>query len=127
MSNFPEELRYTETHEWVKKDGNNFLVGISDFAQKELGDIVYIDFPGIGDSIDGGGVLGELESSKAVSEFNMPFAGHVLEVNKDLEDSPEMINKDPYGSWIVKISADDPDDYDNLMDSLEARASIEDN
>lgn len=125
MSNFPEDLKYAKTHEWVKKDGGIFLVGISDFAQSELGDIVYVDFPSVGDTISEGDALGELESSKAVSEINMPFDGEILEVNQELEDSPELINKDPYAAWIVKVKANIPEDYESLLTSSKAKELIE--
>lgn len=121
MSNFPEDIKYTKSHEWVKKDGDFFLVGITDYAQDQLGDIVYVDFPEIGDEIEAGEALGEIESSKAVSEFNMPITGEVVEVNEILEDSPENLNSDPYGSWIVKIKAENSDDYSNLLNSEDAK------
>lgn len=125
MSNIPVELRYAESFEWIKKDGDVFLVGISDYAQNQLGDIVYVDFPDIGDEIKRGETLGEVESSKAVSEINMPFNGVVLEINEELDDSPELINSDPYESWIVKIKAVDTADYEKLMNSDEFRKMTE--
>ncbi len=125
MSNYPEELKYTMSHEWVKKEGEFYLIGISDYAQNQLGDIVYVDFPDVEDVIAAGDALGELESSKAVSEFNMPLSGEVIEINEKLEDSPESINSDPYGSWIVKIKADNPEDFDLLLDSKKAEGLFE--
>ncbi|MGL1891697.1 MAG: glycine cleavage system protein GcvH [Spirochaetaceae bacterium] len=112
-------MKFAKTHEWVKKDGDIFLVGISDFAQKQLGDIVFVDFPEVGDNIDQDDSLGELESSKAVSELNMPFTGEVIELNEELEDSPELINSDPHKTWIVKIRAENPEDFNTLSDKEE--------
>lgn len=125
MSNFPENIKYAKSHEWVKKDGDIYLVGISDFAQSQLGDIVYVDLPDIGDNIDIGDTLAELESSKAVSEINMPFNGEVLEVNEALEDAPELINSTPYDTWIVKIKAEDDSGYNKLLTATEAKEVIE--
>lgn len=121
MSNFPGDLRYTKSHEWVKKEGDLYLVGITDYAQDQLGDIVYVDFPEIGDEIEAGDALSEIESSKAVSEINMPISGEVIELNENLEDAPERLNSDPYGSWIVKIKVNNSDDYLSLLDSEQAK------
>lgn len=120
MSYFPDDLRYSKTHEWIKKVDDYYLIGITDFAQDQLGDIVYVDFPEVGSVIDANEPLGELESSKAVSEINMPVTGKVIEINEMLDESPESINSDPYGSWIVKIEASDNSDYESLLDSKEA-------
>lgn len=125
MSNFPENIKYAKSHEWVKKDGDIYLVGISDFAQSQLGDIVYVDLPDVGDKIDRDDTLAELESSKAVSEMNMPFDGEVLEVNNTLDDEPELINSAPYDTWIVKIKAGDDSGYNNLLTAAEAKEVIE--
>ncbi len=125
MSKFPEDLMYAETHEWIKKDGDLFLVGISDYAQEQLGDIVYVDFPEIGKVINIGEQCGELESSKAVSEINMPFKGTIVEVNTELEETPELINESPYDAWIIKIRAENSSDYNNLLNSREAQKVIE--
>ncbi len=124
MSIFPENLKYTKSNEWVKKEGELFLVGISDFAQEQLGDIVFVDFPELGDCKEQGETLGELESSKAVSEFFMPFGGEVVEVNEELADSPELLNSAPYESWLVKIRTDN-DLYDTLMTCEEAEKAAE--
>ncbi len=126
MSNYPVDLKYAKSHEWIKKEGDLFVIGISDFAQNQLGDIVYVDFPEVGDSIEEGEALGELESSKAVSEISMPFSGVVTEINEELEDSPELINSDPYGSWVVKIKANNQDDYNSLLNSVDAEKMAED-
>ncbi|MBN2617079.1 MAG: glycine cleavage system protein GcvH [Spirochaetales bacterium] len=125
MSNFPQDLMYAKTHEWVKKDGDVYIVGISDFAQSQLGDIVYVDLPGVGTKLESGDSFGELESSKAVSEINMPFSGEIIAVNNELTDSPELINSEPYSSWIIKIKADSEDDFNKLLNSDEAKKIIE--
>lgn len=125
MSNFPEELKFAKSHEWIKKDGDIFIVGISDFAQNQLGDIVYVEFPEVGDKIDKNEAVGELESSKAVSELNMPFDGEIIEINLALEDSPELINSDPYGAWIIKIRANSQEDYNSLLTAKEAKSICE--
>ncbi|QEN03509.1 glycine cleavage system protein GcvH [Thiospirochaeta perfilievii] len=125
MSSYPDELKYAISHEWIKKEGDIFIVGISDFAQNQLGDIVYVDFPEVGDKIEKDGALGELESSKAVSEINMPFDGEVIEINPLLEDNPELINSDPYNSWIVKIEAENPNDFDDLLSASKAKELAE--
>lgn len=121
MSSFPGDLRYSKSHEWIKKVGDYYLVGITDFAQEQLGDIVYVDFPEIGDEINANDAVGELESSKAVSEINMPIKGEIIEVNDVLDESPENLNSDPYGSWIVKIKAVDDSDYESLLNSEQAK------
>ena len=125
MSIFPEELKFAKSHEWIKKEGDVFSLGISDFAQNQLGDIVYIDFPEIGDTIRQNEAVGELESSKAVSELNMPFDGEVIGTNPVLEDNPELLNSDPYGSWIIKIKADNPGDYNELLSAKDAKKITE--
>jgi glycine cleavage system H protein len=102
--NFPAELNYSRTHEWVKMlDGTTALVGISDFAQSELGDLVFVNLPVVGDSVAAGGTLCDVESVKAVSDVNSPVTGVVAEVNEALLDAPEKLNEDPYGAWIAKI------------------------
>ncbi len=106
--NIPEELKYTKDHEWVKIDGDEATVGITDFAQGELGDIVYLEIETVGDSIDSGDVFGTVEAVKTVSDLFMPVSGEVLEFNEELESSPEMVNSDPYGKgWLIKIKVSD--------------------
>lgn len=115
--NFPKELKYTKDHEWVKIEGDIATVGITDFAQKELGDIVYVEVETIGDTIEAGEVFGTVEAVKTVSDLFMPVTGEVLEFNEELKSSPELVNKSPYESgWMVKvkISGDLPSD---LMDA----------
>ena len=101
--NFPAELKYTKDHEWLKMEGDIAVIGISDFAQDALGDVVFINLPEVGDEVTAGESFGDVESVKAVSDVNSPVTGVVLEVNEELSDSPENLNSDPYGSWIIKV------------------------
>ena len=114
--NFPLELKYTKDHEWVKIEGNEAYIGITDFAQRELGDIVYIDINTIGDEVSKDEVFGTVEAVKTVSDLFMPVTGTVLEVNAALNDNPELVNTDPYGQgWMVKISVSDVAQVDELL------------
>jgi glycine cleavage system H protein len=114
--NFPSELKYTEDHEWIRIEGDTAYVGITDHAQNELGDIVYVDINTVGDSLDKGEVFGSVEAVKTVSDLFIPVAGTVLEVNEDLDGEPELVNSDPYGKgWMVKISLANPGDLDGLL------------
>ena len=123
--NIPEELRYTEEHEWVKLDGNVATVGITDFAQSELGDIVYLEIDTLDSEIDSNDVFGTVEAVKTVSDLFMPVNGKVIEVNSSLEDNPEVVNDDPYGEgWIIKIEVSNPSDVDALMSSEEYKNLI---
>ena len=123
--NIPEELRYTEEHEWVKLDGNVATVGITDFAQSELGDIVYLEIDTLDSEIDSNDVFGTVEAVKTVSDLFMPVNGKVIEVNSSLEDNPEVVNDDPYGDgWIIKIKVSNPSDIDTLMSSEEYKNLI---
>ena len=125
--NIPEELKYTEEHEWVRIEDNIAVVGITDFAQGELGDIVYLEIDTLDSQIDSNEVFGTVEAVKTVSDLFMPIAGKVIEVNPNLEDKPELVNEDPYGEgWIIKIDISEqsqidgllsPSDYKNLIDS----------
>ena len=101
--NYPVELKYTKDHEWMKMEGDIAVVGITDFAQDALGDIVFINMPEVGDTVTAGEALGDVESVKAVSDVNSPVTGVVVAVNEELVDSPENLNSDPYGSWIIKV------------------------
>jgi glycine cleavage system H protein len=115
--NFPQELKYTKDHEWVKIDGDIATIGVTDFAQKELGDIVYVEVETIGETIEAGEVFGTVEAVKTVSDLFMPVTGEVLEFNTELESAPEMVNESPYESgWMVKVKLSGalPDD---LMDA----------
>lgn len=101
---FPKDLKYTKDHEWVKIEGNTAIVGITEFAQKELGDIVFVEVETVGETLQVGDVFGIVEAVKTVSDLFMPFSGIVTELNSKLEDSPELVNEDPYGSgWMIKI------------------------
>ncbi len=122
---FPENLKYTKEHEWIKIEGNIGIVGITDFAQKELGDIVYVDIPTIGEIVNKDSVFGTIEAVKTVSDLFSPVTGKVLEFNSALDGSPEKINQDPYGEgWIIKISIDNPDELNNLLSADEYKKSI---
>ena len=101
--NYPVELKYTKDHEWIKMEGDIAVIGISDFAQDALGDVVFINLPEVGDAVTAGEAFGDVESVKAVSDVNSPVTGVVVEINEDLADSPENLNSDPYGSWIIKV------------------------
>lgn len=112
---FNEEFRYTEEHEWVSTAGDTLMVGISDYAQDQLGDIVFVEMPEIGAIFGRGEQFGTLESVKAVSELYLPVGGEVVAVNEALGDAPELINQDPYGSWIIKIKPSDSGDLEQLL------------
>jgi len=115
--NFPENLKYTNDHEWVRVEGNKAYVGITDYAQSELGEIVYVDVTAIGETLDESSVFGSIEAVKTVSDLLMPVAGKVLEMNLDLEDHPESVNSDPYGKgWIIRMEVSEEDSLDGLMD-----------
>ena len=116
--NIPDDLKFTKTHEWVRLEGDTGVVGISDFAQQELGDIVFVESPEEGTEIAAGDAMGSVESVKAVSELNAPVSGTVAAVNEELQDHPEVLNHDPYGQgWIVKVTLSDPAELSNLMDA----------
>jgi len=114
----PADLKYAESDEWFRVDGDVVTIGISDYAQDQLNDIVYVEFKEVGDAIEAGDSFGEVESVKAASELYSVIAGEIIEVNEDLEDSPETVNADPYGKgWMVKIQASDLSGLDSLMDA----------
>jgi len=124
--NIPEELKYTEEHEWIRIDGNTATIGITDFAQGELGDIVYIDIDSIGNDLDGNEIFGTVEAVKTVSDLFMPIKGKVLEINSDIESTPEIVNEDPYGrGWIIKIEIPEDQDISNLLSDEEYRNMID--
>lgn len=112
----PDNIRYSEDHEWARIEGDAVFIGISDFAQDQLGDIVFVEMPEVGDSFEKGDEFGSLESVKAVSEMFIPLGGKVEAVNEELVDAPEMLNSDPYENWIVKIKVADSSEYDALLD-----------
>jgi glycine cleavage system H protein len=123
--NFPENLKYTKDHEWILVEGNSATVGITDFAQGELGDIVFIDIATEGETLDAHAMFGSVEAVKTVSELFMPVSGEITEVNPGLEDSPEAVNSDPYGDgWMVKIALSNPSEIDGLMSADEYKALI---
>ena len=124
MSNILEGLKYSESHEWVKVEGNVAVVGVSDFAQKEMGDITYVDMPEDGDDVLAGEEFGALESVKASSELISPVSGTVVAVNSELEDAPEEVNEDAYGSWIIKVEMSDAAELDKLLDAAAYKALI---
>lgn len=114
--NFPEELKYTEDHEWIRVEGDIATIGITEFAQSELGDIVYVEIETVGDEIGAGEVFGTVEAVKTVSDLFMPIDGTVLEFNEELENAPELVNEDPYGKgWMIKIKMSNPSQIDDLL------------
>jgi glycine cleavage system H protein len=114
--NFPAELKYTKDHEWVRINGNEAVVGITDFAQHELGDIVYVDVNTVGETVEKEAVFGTVEAVKTVSDLFMPMTGEVLEVNKDIDSTPEVVNTDPYGKgWMIRIKISHPDEAGDLL------------
>ena len=115
MSKIIEGLLYSESHEWVKVEGNVAVIGVSDFAQSELGDITYVEMPDIDSEIAAGESFGALESVKASSELYSPVSGKVVETNSEVEDSPELINEDPYASWIIKVEMSDASELSKLL------------
>jgi len=124
--NIPENLLYTEDHEWIRTEGDEAYVGITDFAQKELGDIVFVEVETVDETLDKGETFGTIEAVKTVSDMFMPVGGTVLEVNRQLEDNPELINKDPYGKgWIIKMKIGDSAEFDELLDHEAYKANIE--
>ena len=124
MSKILEGIKYSESHEWVKVEGNIAVIGVSDFAQKEMGDITYVDMPEVDDEVTAGEEFGALESVKASSELIAPVSGTVVEVNAELEDTPEKVNEDAYGAWIIKVKMSDPSELDALMDATAYKAAI---
>jgi glycine cleavage system H protein len=115
---YPDDLKYTREHEWARADGDQVTVGITDYAQDALGDIVYVDVPRVGASVTGGEPFGEVESTKSVSDLYSPVSGTIVERNDELDKSPELINSDPYGQgWLVVVEATDAGELDQLMDA----------
>jgi glycine cleavage system H protein len=115
--NLPDDVRYTDDHDWVKAEDEKVRIGITDYAQDQLGEMIFVEVPEVGDTLDKGETFGSLESVKAVSDMYMPVGGEVLAVNTALEDAPEMVNQDPYsGGWIIDIKPSDPSELDQLMD-----------
>ncbi len=118
--NFPENLKYTKEHEWIKVDGNEALIGITEFATSELGDVVFMEIETLGETLSSGDTFGTVEAVKTVSDLFMPVSGEIIEVNPELESTPELVNQDPYGKgWIVKIKMTHPDELGNLLSAVE--------
>lgn len=123
--NFPSELKYTKDHEWIMVNGNQAVIGITEFAQRELGDIVYIDINTIGSEVEKDEVFGTVEAVKTVSDLFMPVTGTVLELNEKLDSAPELVNQDPYGEgWMVKIEIKSADEIDGLLSADEYKDQI---
>ena len=123
--NVPQSLKYTKEHEWVREDGDTVTVGITDHAQGELGDIIFVEFPEIGQEIERDEPFGTIEAVKTVADLFAPISGTVTEINEKLDDSPESVNQDPYGDgWMVKVSVSEADELDNLMSSDQYREMI---
>lgn len=112
----PEDLMYSDDHEWAKQTGSTVKIGITDYAQDQLGDIVFVEMPEVGETFAAGDEFGSLESVKAVSEAFIPLGGEVVAVNEELEEAPELVNEDPYANWIIEIRPSDPQEYAQLMD-----------
>lgn len=123
--NFPDNLKYTKDHEWVRVEGNIATIGITDFAQGELGDIVYVDINTIGDTLDKEAVFGTVEAVKTVSDLFMPVSGKVLEMNSGLDGAPEKVNKDPYGDgWMIRVEMTNVSEVEGLMSSADYMTSV---
>jgi glycine cleavage system H protein len=121
---YPDDLRYTKEHEWIRVEGNTATIGITDFAQQQLGDVVFVELPDVGRTLSVGEAFGTIESVKAVSELFAPTSGEVLEVNPALRDHPESVNSQPHEAWMVKIRLADPAAVSSLMDSSAYQAFI---
>jgi glycine cleavage system H protein len=122
---YPADLKYDREHEWVRVDGDVATIGISHFAQDQLGEVVYVDLPTVGDTLNAGDSFGEVESVKSVSELFSPVSGEIIEVNDALGDAPETVNEDPYGEgWMIKVRMSDPGEVDGLMSAEEYEAFV---
>ena len=124
MSKIIEGLKYAESHEWVKVEDGIAIIGVTDFAQKEMGDITYVDMPDVDDEVTAGEEFGALESVKAASDLISPVSGTVVEKNEELDDAPEKVNEDAYANWIIKVEMSDPSELDALMDAAAYKAHI---
>ncbi|MDP3437340.1 MAG: glycine cleavage system protein GcvH [Bacteroidales bacterium] len=123
--NIPANLKYSPDHEWIKIDGNIATVGITDFAQGQLGDVVFVDIPSEGETLEKSDVFGAIEAVKTVADAFMPVSGKIIEINANLESSPESVNKDPYqDGWMVKIEMSDPSEADSLLDAEAYKALL---
>lgn len=120
MANIPANLHYTKDHEWIRVEGENAVVGITDYAQSELGEIVFVDVPSVGETLSQGDAFGSVEAVKTVSDLNMPATGKVLELNETLNDQPDLVNNDPYGEgWMIKLQLSDLAELDSLLTAEE--------
>lgn len=116
--NFPENLKYTKDHEWIRIDGNVGTIGITEYAQGELGDVVFVELPAVGKNVEHGQSFGTVEAVKAVSDLYAPVSGTVSEINKEIQDSPELVNKEPYErGWMIKVTLTKPDEVNTLLDA----------
>jgi len=123
---FPDDLKYSRSHEWVRKDGNEAVVGLTDYAQEELGDIVYVELPEEGEDIEKDSALGVIESVKATEDLYAPVSGKVVEVNSQLDDTPEVVNEDPYGDgWMIRLEMSAPEELNTLMNAEQYRVFVE--
>ena len=124
MSKTVEGLYYSESHEWVKVEGNVAVIGITDFAQHAMGDLSYVDMPEVDDELEKGEEFGAVESVKAASDLYSPVSGTVVEINEELEDAPELLNQDAFANWIIKVEMSDPSELESLMDAEIGRAHV---
>ncbi|UCH33023.1 MAG: glycine cleavage system protein GcvH [Armatimonadota bacterium] len=123
---YPDDLVYTESHQWARIEGDIAIIGITDYAQDQMGDLVYVDLPEVGDEVNGGAPLGQVESVKAVSDVVSPVSGEVTAINEALVDEPETVNRDPYGDgWLVKVRMSDPTEAESLLDAAAYQAVLE--
>lgn len=123
---YPDNLKYAETHQWVRVEGNTAVVGITNYAQEQLGEVVYADLPQVDDTVSAGEVMGSVESVKSISDLYSPVSGKVIEVNEPLMDEPAKINSDPYGEgWMVKIEMSNPDEAANLLNAADYQAKLD--
>ena len=123
--NFPDNLKYTKDHEWVRVEGSEAVIGITDFAQKELGDIVYVDVTTLNETVDREAIFGSVEAVKTVSDLFMPISGKVLEINSKIDGNPELVNSDPYGDgWMIRCTIDNATDLDSLLSVEDYKALI---
>lgn len=123
--NFPQNVKYTNEHEWIRLEGDVAYVGITDYAQEQLGDIVFVDIPTVGETLEANEVFGTIEVVKTISDLFLPIAGEIVEQNETLEENPELVNKDPYGEgWLIKMKPANASDLDNLLDAEAYKAVV---
>lgn len=123
--NCPQNLKYTKEHEWIRVEGDIAYVGITDYAQEQLGDVVFVDIPAVGEALEAGETFGSIEVVKTISDLFLPVAGEVLEQNETLEETPELVNKDPYGEgWLIKMKPSDVKDVEDLLDAEAYKAVV---